>query len=198
MSKNRLFDDFSPMSKAEWLDMVANDPRSANLLEKLNWDIAGVSMPAYATREDLETSASLNTDTALTVKWAYPASWQIAQAFDRNRTAKEFKQSLDAGTEAIWLESTDASSNHIDLEELPPQLFHFHGPAFAHQAGLKVFSFLKTQPGSISLLTENDTNISPQHIREIQAANLGRVLSIHLSNRTKKNGATEKIGRAHV
>ncbi|MFK7843920.1 MAG: methylmalonyl-CoA mutase family protein [Rhodothermales bacterium] len=199
MSKNRLFDDFASMSKAEWFEMVSKDPRSANLLDKLDWHVAGVSMPAYATREDLEESASARNDTMPTVSWAYPGSWKIAQAFKGHHTAKDFRQALDAGTEAIWIEADAASGNEIDLNNLSPSLFHLNGAAFELDAGLKLVNHLATQPGSISILTSNDTHVSTQLLKDLWAAKIGRSLSIHIAGaatRQQSKGTIEELSNA--
>lgn len=88
MSTDQLFEEFAPVSKKEWLDFVANDLRSAPLLEKLDWHIDGLQIPGYATKED---SADIRqqgtTSTTKQIRWQTP-EWKFADTSEKSDRLK--------------------------------------------------------------------------------------------------------------
>ena len=56
MPEKSLFDDFPKTTKAQWLAHIAQEARSAPLLDKIDWSIGPLSIPGYAAQEDLEDS----------------------------------------------------------------------------------------------------------------------------------------------
>ncbi len=126
-----LFDAFEPVSKADWLANVANDPRSAPLLEKLDWELGDVSMPAYASAVDLPEKASTE------VTWVLPHSWRIVTWMPTGAQASDYDDALAAGTEGFWFDEAP--------HQMPKASSYLYNDAFVGVKGLTLLDSIDAQ-----------------------------------------------------
>ncbi len=198
MSNKSLFADFESMSKAQWLDMVARDPRSANLVDKLDWHAGEILIPAYTTAEDIVNGHPA--DSKNEIQWIYPEAWKIAQAFDHPATTSPvaFDQAHDAGTEAIWVESSQALA-HFSPGSLPLDSVHFFGQGFSGARGMEFLQALPVLPASLSLSMDKAQDLSAGMLDTIATSSPCRTLAIKLAGESKAGtqGLTNMLTTFH-
>ncbi|MEM8487202.1 MAG: methylmalonyl-CoA mutase family protein [Bacteroidota bacterium] len=143
-----LFDAFEPASKSDWNAFVANDPRSAALLEKLDWQLGDLSMPAYATDEDLLAPSETQ------VNWVLPESWCIAACAPEDAPTTFYETALADGADGFWMHalSTTYPTN------LPAKHLHLYGDACTGEAGLAYLNALHETPAMISVVSDPATD----------------------------------------
>ncbi len=135
MTKNRLFDDFPPVTSREWKEKIIADLKGADFDRKLVWHTEeGFDVQPYYRQEDLDRT---NTPTAGSNR-ALPGiqqgnKWSIRQDLvvdpDPEACNCRIRNILDRGVEAIGLDfrhikNTDAAKieslfREIDIEKIP-------------------------------------------------------------------------------
>ena len=168
MDKKLTFAEFAAVSKDEWLEFVAKDPKSASLADKLIANIGGINVPAYASKEDLSKIPYTSTPE---VTWQLPASWKIATLFDPQFTSQN---QLD-GVDALWLKQAPSSAAQLHAGSI--SLYHLHGPSFRGLSGLNLIKDLGLTPASINLLDGDNIDDTASLLPALNGLKTKRVIA---------------------
>ncbi len=114
MTDVSLFDEFEPVSKAQWLAFIERDRRTAAMVEKLSWEKAGLVIPALATHEDLS-----GIEKGPSVTWLVPSSWRVEDAVSDRVAARSIAINLSGiadKEDGAWrdlVEALNALATHL-------------------------------------------------------------------------------------
>ncbi len=126
MSKNKLFDEFPPVSAEEWKDRIIKDLKGADYNEKLLWNTdEGFSVEPYYTGEDLKGLSWLTSQVPGRFPFARSGkelsnSWNINIEIGRfgNDTGPKILKTLLDGADSVTLDFTSQDLNWL-IGKLP-------------------------------------------------------------------------------
>ena len=177
MSKTNLFEAFEAVSKQEWQDFVSQDPKSAGLMDKLHSNLGGVSVPAYASIEDIQQS----TNTQGEVVWQMTGSWRIAELISSHQALSKITPS--SGTDAFWIQSPEFLSKNLQDLQIPCYL---QGPAFRGEAGLQILASAASPPAAVSVFDDTTLIENEQSTDLVQQFKATRVISITVDGNAER------------
>lgn len=144
MTKNRLFDDFPPISSDEWKEKIIADLKGADFDKKLVWHTAeGFDVQPYYRKEDLEDTGTPTAGTDQVIPGAERTiTWKVRQDLlvdpDTESCNCSIRKVLDRGAQAIGLDfrkiekidpAVIASLFHeVDIEKTPFFFQHVKEP----------------------------------------------------------------------
>lgn len=169
MSNQDLFQEFPPVSKADWLRQITKDLKDKPL-EDLNWQLPnGLVVSPFVHADDFEQQPAPLTE--------QPNAWEICEDVQVNDLATANRQALDAlegGAEGLcfWLdrplETTDFEQllQHIHLDFIG---LHFAGNAVSENPGmiLGILENLARQRGLSSTQLRGSLAYNPVPVSKI-------------------------------
>src|SRR5690606_14653304 len=149
--KEKLFQDFDPVSSKQWKQQIQFDLKGADYNQTLIWESPeGIKVKPFYHNDEFESGICVQTNVS---------NFKILQriyVFDVEKSNKRAKETLNRGAESIYFTiekpETDLS---VLFDKLPKEIIYYVKPLFlSEEFSLKINDFAKANKLQIKLLID--------------------------------------------